>query len=452
MRTPVLARPFVLSAWLVAAAVTGATFAVPAGAAMPGTCTVIHNDYGPWYVSGANVFGNQISAIQPGAAIQLGSLAGNAASYFQLDCNGIDVSNGNQFKLRSGNASQRVVLRNTKNSQSLIDGEILAQSGAPINTAGGIGPDIIMSGPPPFLEVIAGNGIVIGPTGLIDGPSGLVVAGLSDWTTGESLVNQGTLDGGTYLELHGRKIQGGGAFIGDEIVVSTLTVANNPVNGAFFLSNGLQLFPGPANHVNLTLHAYGASPQVLNIKINGDGDVWMPSAWEPGSTVPPNNAVVPKGGTRAAGVPEPSYGGGSMIVQATGNLRVVSGPTNDFVFPGAIVMKSLGTLDLNGVVINQGWTTSGQQFQGVFFEATSIVSPAGNIQVLTNNPNWINFSTYPAQHVRTWSLSAQQGGGAYFDLADQYAPHLNTYSTTVNAAANGQCWTCLINFSPIFVY
>jgi len=315
----------------------------------------------------------------------------------------------------------------------------------------GKGANLTPANLPPFLEVINGNGITVELNGLIEGPSGLLVSGLSDWTVGESLINHGTIDGGEYLELHGRKIQGGGAFIGDEIFVSTLTVANNPVNGSFFLSNGLQLYPGPSGHVNLQLHAYGTTPQVLNIKINGDGDVYMPSGTT--RTGPPaNNAVIPQGGTRAPGVPEPSYGGGSMIVQATGSLRVASGPNNDFVFPGAIVLKALGTLDLNGVVINQGWTTSGQQFQGVFFEAPDIVSPAGNIQVLTNNPNWINFSTLPQQHVRTWSLKAQPNGGAAYDVADSYAPHRNSYSATVNAAANGQCWTCLINFTPINVF
>jgi len=424
---------------------------LPVVGPMPGTCTVVRNDYGGFSVTGASVFGNQIVSFQPDAAIQMGSLAGNAASAFQIDCDGVNIAAGNKLAIRSGAASQRAIIRNTDANATTIAGTLVAESGSGVIVIG-LGPDLSPAGPPPFLELVNANGITVELNGLIDGAGGLVVSGLSGWTVGESVINRGTIDGAAHLEVRGRKIQGGGAFIGDEVVLSTLTVANNPVNGSFFLSNSLQLYPAASGHVGLTLHAYGTAPQVLNVKINGDGEVWMPSTWGVGTTAPPNNAVIPKGGTRAAGIPEPAYGGGSMIVQATGSLRVASGPTNDFVFPGAIVMKALGTLDLNGVIINQGWTISGQQFQGVFFESPSIVSPVGNIQVLTNNPNWINFSTQPKQHVRTWSLTGDGSGGAGYVVADAFAPHLNTYSATIQAAANGECWTCLINTAPVDMY
>ena len=119
---------------------------------------------------------------------------------------------------------------------------------------------------------------------------------------------------------------------------------------------------------------------------------------------------------------------------------------------GSLEFNEDGELDLNGVVINQGWTITGKQFQGVFFESPSIVSPPGYIQVLTNNPNWINFSSLPKQHVRTWSLTGDGNGGAGYVVADAFAPHLNTYSATIEAAANGECWTCLINTAPVDMY
>lgn len=444
-----LARSFAL------VAVAGAAIAasLPAVAAnTPGTCTIVRNDYGPLSVSGATIIGNNIVAIQSGAIIQLGPLPGGANSFIQLDCDGINVGVGRTFNIRSGAASQSVVLNNTDGNPSVIAGELHMLPGAIQSAAGGMGPSLALLGPPPFLTFINGNGIDVPLNGLIDAPAGMVLGGLADWTTGESITNAGTIDGGPYLELHGRKIQGGGAFMGDEIVVSVLTVANNPVNGAHFLANSLQLFPSsPAGDVKLTLHGYGTTPQVFNINIHGDGEVYMPSDWGPGTTTPPNNPVVPLGGSRAAGVLEPSYGGGSMIVQATGSLKVGVLASGDFVFPGAIVLRASATLDLNGAVINQGWTITGQQFQGVFFESPNIVSPAGNVTVATNNPNWINFSSLPHRTVISWTLTPQPDGSAQFERADTTAPHRNTYSVTTEAAANGQCWVCLIDFTVINV-
>ena len=407
-------------------------------AAGTSVATIVANPYGTITVQGATLNGNLISNLSTNVVIQLGNIAGTGSNAVQIDFQGgLNVAQGSTLTVRSGGAGQAVVVRNNNANASVIAGTLRAQTGA---------------GAAPFLTVENARGITVAASGVIVGPAGLIVSGLSDWNVGEALINDGTIDGASRLELRGAKIQGGGAFKGNDMMLSTPTVANNPVNGAHFLANGLQLYPGSGSNVNLTLHAYGAAPQVLNAKINGNGSVWMPSAWAPGSTLPPNNAVVPAGGTRAPGVPEPAYGGGSMIVQATGTLTVVKGTTNDFVFPGAIALKAGGALDLNAVVINQGWTVSGKQFQGVFFESPSIVSPAGNIQVLTNSPNWINFSTLPQQHVRTWSLAAASGGGAAYVVADTFAPHQNTYSVSIEAAANGQCWTCLINSTPIDVY
>ncbi len=141
-----------------------------------------------------------------------------------------------------------------------------------------------------------------------------------------------------------------------------------------------------------------------------------------------------------------------MIVQATGSLGLAGGVPNDFSFPGAIVLKAGGDLDVNGVTVNQGWTTSGQPFQGIFFESPNIVSPTGNIKVYGNNLNWVNFSSLPHAPVRAFSLVPQSDGSASFVPADGTIPHMNTYSVITNLAVSGGCWVCAVNTQPINVY
>jgi hypothetical protein len=172
----------------------------------------------------------------------------------------------------------------------------------------------------------------------------------------------------------------------------------------------------------------------------------MPSAWPGGSTLPPNNRPVMPGETRPPGTPDPSYGGGSMIVQAKGSFTLDGGVSQDFVFPGGLAFLAGGVFDVNGVGIDNGWTQSGTPLQGVFIEAPSIVdnSPASVISVRTNNFNWVNFSTRPTLPAKTYTLQ-QQPAGAQFLAADAVSPHLNFYSITVEASAVGQCWTCLMN-------
>jgi len=197
------------------------------------------------------------------------------------------------------------------------------------------------------------------------------------------------------------------------------------------------------------LNGYGSTPQALNVKVNGDAKVAMPSAWPSGSTLPPNNPVVPPGGSVPAGTAPPTFGGGSMIVQAAGTLGLVNTGTNNYVFPGAIVFKSTGTLDVAGVVVNNSWTGAGQSFQGVFFESPNIInSSVSQFQVLTNNFNWVNFSTLPHFSVLAFTLVPENGGLTQKN-ADAVAPHVNTYSILIDAASTGQCWTCLVNPNPV---
>lgn len=202
----------------------------------------------------------------------------------------------------------------------------------------------------------------------------------------------------------------------------------------------------------MTLNAYGPAPQAINVMTNGNATVSMPSAWPASTNVPPNNTVVPPGVTRAAGVPDPAYGGGSLIVQSTGTLTLAGGTTNDFVFPGGIVLKASGTLDLNDVLLNQGWTTAGKSFQGMYVESPNILNTGGNIDALSNDLNWLNFSTLPHAPVRAFTLVRNANGTASYAAADATAPHLDTYSTLSNAAASGACWTCLVNTTPVNMF
>ncbi|MFO1316828.1 MAG: S8 family serine peptidase [Burkholderiales bacterium] len=405
---------------------------------IPGTATVVANPYGPVSVSGATINGNTIFNFTSAATIQLGNTAGAPGSVAEIDFQSLNLGGSSSLTLRSGAPGQTVLLVNTGATASAFAGTLIAQGG---NGA-----------PPPYVYLKNRNGITVAPGGTIGAQSGLSLDSLDTWTSGGPLFNAGVVDGGPYLELVAAKVNGGGQFHGDAITVRTFGNANNPVNGAFFLQNGLQLYPGSGNEIMLTLNGFGSAPQVFNLFANGNLSVWMPSAWPPGSTVPVNNAVVMPGGMRPPGAPQPPYGGGSMIVQATGQLTLVDGGTHDFVFPGAIVLKATGPLNLNGVTVDQGWTTTGQSFQGVFFESPSIVSPPGLIQVYGNNLNWFNFSTFPQQSVRAFSLVANPDTSASFVATDTTTPHINTYSVIQNAAAMGQCWTCLINTQPVNLY
>ena len=418
-----------------------ATFALAPfiGPNAPGTGTVASNPYGTLSVSGATLTGNTISNFTTDSVIKLGTVPGVPAQAAEIDFQGLNLGPGNKLTVQSGANGQVLFLVNTDSNGSTLAGALTAQGG---NGAA-----------PPVIYLRSPNGIKVVVGGSITAAAGLGIDSLgSSWTLGQSLVNNGIVDGGSNLELIASKITGGGAFKGDSIAIRTFGNANNPVNGTFFLSNGLQLHPSNDDEVKLTLNGYSNSPQVFNLFVNGNATVWMPSAWPAGYAVPVNNAVVLPGGSRPAGVAEPAYGGGSMILQATGTMTLFNGGTNDFVFPGAIVLKSLGSLNLNGVVVDQGWTTSGQAFQGIFFESPAIVSPNGSIQVYGNDLNWINFSTFPQAHVRAFSLKRNSDSSASFAATDSVTPHLNTFSVIQSVAAAGGCWTCLVNTLPVNMF
>jgi serine protease len=407
-------------------------------AVLPASAIVVSNPYGALSVTGATLVGNTISAFTSNVTIQLGATVPPAGAAAEIDFQGLNLGAGNTLTIRGGAAGQMVFLVNVDGKPIAIGGTLQGQAGA---------------FPAPVLYVKNAQGIAVNAGGTMKADSLGVDALGGTWTTGQGIVNQGTIEGTTNLELVAARVNGGGDFKGDAIILRTFGNANNPVNGSFFLQNGLRLLPGHAGSgVALTLNAYGTAPQFLNLNITGNGTVWMPSAWPGGSTVPPNQQVVMPSGVRAPGVPDPTYGGGSMIVQASGALSLVNGGTGDFVFPGGIVLKAGTSIDFNGVLVDQGWTTSGLPFQGLFFEAPAIGNSKGLIQLYSNNLNWANFSTFPTSFVRSYTLVRNGNGGASFAAADATAPHLNTYSVLINAAALGQCWTCLQNTQPVNMY
>ncbi|HTP97859.1 MAG TPA: DUF6259 domain-containing protein [Casimicrobiaceae bacterium] len=403
-----------------------------------GTGTIATNAYGAITVQGADLVGNTMSNPQPNVVVQLGSTPGNAGSVAEIDFQGLNLGSGNTLTIKSGAAGQTVSLSDTSGTPGSIHGIIQAQGSGSIAA-----PQLVVKNP---------NGVTVTSSGRIAAAAGLQVDTLGVTTAvGAQLLNDGVLDGGNGLVLLAGAIHGAGQFRGNTISLSTFGYTNNPVNGSHYLSNGIQLYPATGADVGLILNLYGTAPQVLNAKVNGNTEVWMPSYWPAGAMFPNNSAPIPSGGVRPAGTGEPSFGGGSMIVQATGNLKLHDdGMARDFAFPGGIVLKAGAALDLNGVTVNQGWTTSGKAFQGIYFEAPSITS-GPPVTILSNDLNWTNFSTTPNGHFQISRLVQMSDGSARYAPADSQAPHLNTYSTLIESAANGQCWVCLVNTTPINV-
>jgi len=401
---------------------------------MPATATIVQNPYGAPNVIGATRVGNDISAFTRSVDIELGTQAGAVGSYARIDFQGLSIGPGNTLRLRSGAVGQTVHLVNVGAANADIGGSIVAIGG---NGA-----------PPPVLVVQSAPGIALASSGRVASPSGLTVSALyADITTGNALVNQGTIEGGPSLALKAARVNGGGLFRGNAITFVTFGNLNNPVNGAHYIANGLQLHPASGNAIAVAIAGYGTTPQVYNLMLNGNGTLSMPSAWPAGIGLPPNNRPVLPNEVRAAGLPDPAFGGGQIIVQAAGTLTLDGGPSRDFVFPGGFVLKSNGALDLKGTVLANGWTTSGTIYQGIFLEAPSIIdsTSAAALTVFTNDLNWVNLSVRPALPVQTSTLRRQGNGSAQYGGANDLAPHLNFYALVTEAGAAGLCYICLVN-------
>ena len=405
---------------------------------MPGPATIVANPYGPLSVQGATLAADTITDFQPSVVIQLGTTPGTAGSFIEVDFRGFNIGPGSDVTILSGAPGQSVFIRNADLSYATIAGTLRA-----LGSNGGAPPALFVNNP---------AGMTIAATGSVSSAAGVTLDTLGGtWDVGQPLVNYGIIDGGVRANFFVAQLTGSGLFKGDIFFVATFGNANNPVNGLYFLSNGLALAPSSGDTVSLVVNDYGTAPQFLNFIVNGNAAVWAPSSWPADASVPSNNLTVPFGNGLPAGAPDASYGGGSMIVQSTGWMSLLAGTSNDFVFPGAVVLKAAGALDLNGVAISQGWTASGRPFQGLFFESPYILSSSGDVQLFSNDFNWMNFSSYPDARFHTWRLARGPDGSAQYVSADSIAPHLNTYSIQIQAAAAGDCWICLVNSAPINV-
>ncbi len=406
-----------------------------AQAAALGVATIVDNPYGPVTVQGATLAGGTLSGWLTDVVIQLGNVPGDGTRSAQIDLADLDLPAGALLTVRAGAAGQGVVLRNAGTRSSTIAGSLRFEAA--------YGPDF-------RAQVQDVNGLTIADGGRVVTSATLTVSSLgATWDRGGVLANHGLVQGDTQLRLTGGRITGGGRFVGSDIHVATFGHANNPVNGSYFLANGLQLWPSSGTSVALSLTHYGTSPQVLNFAINGSARVSMPSAWPAGYFAPSNSLPALPADVRPPGTGNPAHGASGIIVQATGTLTLGGGASNDLVLAGGVVLKAGGTLDLNGVAIVNGWTLAGESFQGVNLEAPRITSSSGPIRVYTNNRNWANFSTFPYAPVRTWQFLAQADGSAKYVVADSIAPHLNPYAALVNAAARGECWACLVDMRAI---
>ena len=243
--TVTLANP--AGATLGAASTTTVTIVDDESAAvsMPGAATVVQDPYGTTTVQGGTLNGSTISNLQGTAVIQLGSVAGAPGSFAKIDFQGLDIGAGNALTIRSGAPGQTVYVVNAGGAAATIAGTLRAQAGG--------------GAPAPYLYVQSPNGLTTTTSGIVSGPSGLTVDTLAgSWTSGQPLVNQGSIDGAASLQVFAAKVNGGGALKGNAIVLATFGNLNNPVNGAHFLSNGLHLHPGSGSAFNVTLAAFGA--------------------------------------------------------------------------------------------------------------------------------------------------------------------------------------------------
>lgn len=421
------------------AASTGSVMQVVLAPEVTGA-TVVGNPYGAFTVQGATLNGNTLGNFGNDVVLNLGPNA--APGTFQIEFDTFRLGPGQTFTVNPGAAGQGVQLIVNGGDRMIVSGSVRGTGNLAI-------------------RLDAPSGLNVNPGGTVDGGGGLFVDTLNgSFFAGDSVVNNGILDGGSNLDLYGSRFTGGGIYAGDAIELHTYGSTNNPENGQHYLDNGIDLYPGAQvmragpNDVatapfTVLINAYGTQPQVINLKLNGSPSVWMPSAWPGSFPFPANNAVIAPGATRAAGVPEPAYGGGQMILNATGPLVLYdggAGGTANLVFPGGVVLRSLVSIDFAGVTLNQGWTTTGRAFQGVFVEAPVITdSKSPRIKVYSNDLNWINFSTVPAKPVQALRLVRNGDGSASFANADVVSTHLNSYSLVTEAAADGLCWTCLIN-------
>jgi hypothetical protein len=209
---------------------------------------------------------------------------------------------------------------------------------------------------------------------------------------------------------------------------------NAPITGnTNWLLNQMQVKAlNTGSPIFASLSAVGGGFQSINLGFTGDLIVDSGATGTPFSIVGFNTPLL---------FPPPlvANGGSQLILHATGNIDIngTTGPLwpfspVSFQFPGGVVFKSdTGYISLNAPLYN-AWTLNAQPFQGVFFEAPTII--AGSY-VATNPNSWVNYSTYPVTGPSNTYVISQPTPGGFQFVQFQDAVHYNVYSLEVTGGA-----------------
>ena len=208
---------------------------------------------------------------------------------------------------------------------------------------------------------------------------------------------------------------------------------NAPITGnTNWLLNQMQVKTAiPGVPVFATLSAVGGGFQAINLGFTGDLVV------NSGATATPF-AIVGFASPVLFPPPLVANGGSQLILQASGNIDIngSAGPLFplapvSFQFPGGVVFKAGGYVSLNTPLYN-AWTLNAQPFQGVFFEAPTIITTS---YIATNPNSWVNYSSYPATGPANAYTIAQPLPGEFQFIATPQATHYNVYSLEVVGGA-----------------
>lgn len=277
-------------------------------------------------------------------------------------------------------------------------------------------------------------------------------------------------------------------------VMDNINATGNPTPNDF-LSNGFGVSPYTASapvYVTLTADAEGQTHgNVVNIAINGSGIInsgdtrsIVGSAIQSVDTsnsygndyIEVNNngnyTAPPSGGTYEGYNSSSTNDGGSMIIQATGQLSITPptqgylsnthsnnsidassgydfGDGGAFVFGGGVVLIGNEGLTVNAPIIN-AWSNGPTPFQGVFLQGSQI-DFNNNAYIVTGPNQFVNFSTTPG----TMPVISQFVFGSTFDSPSAYNPVLgsgafiNSYSTVLQGVLAGDSLGSVVNTTPI---
>lgn len=385
-----------------------------------------------------------------------------------LSANGtLSVSNGATLTsdLNHGGAGAIIITNGTNATTTTIAGTLNAGV-APyitgpsviINNLGNIGSDLNISGPinsSQDISIYSGgklelanaaaglsgtgvfNGVVMGTSASLSGA--ISAPGTINYTANAATTNlTGTMSTPSTATLNVLNLIGapgyssGSQLTAGSIVANVRGNMNAPIAGnTNWLNNAITAAPFvSSNPLSLSISAIGAARQSINVKVNGSSIVdsgTTTTTWGPGTPI--TSGFLSSGSLVG-------NGGSQIILNSTGNMTT----NGNFVFPGGVTLKAGGLLDVAGGVYN-AWTPVAQAYQGVFFEAPTIVASG---LVLTNGTSWVNFSTRPTGGVPSIyqlqpSTNTTNGNGftanSYNAVYAPGAAHLNTYSSLITGGA-----------------